>query len=329
VTIDAGTAGLSGVEASVDDLIGLRFRAQRLGLSIARRARQSMAGAHDSRFRGRGMEFAESRIYQPGDDVRSIDWRVTARTGRPHTKLFQEERERPVILLVDLGASMFFGTRTAYKSVLAAETAALIAWATMQGGDRVGALVAGRSAHVEVKPVSGRRGVLRVLSALAKLGRQAADDQDQQIKLADSLLRARHVARPGSLLVIISDFYSLDDEAAGHLTRMRPHNDMLACWIHDVLEREPPPAGRYGVSDGWQTAILDTLGKRARARYRSSFADQYERLRATMGKLAIPLLPIATGDDVASRLRRGVPAQAAGKSAPVTVQRERQHPHGR
>lgn len=301
------TAGLSGVEASVDDLIGLRFRARRLEFGIGRRARHSMSGGHGSRFRGRGMEFAESRIYQPGDDVRSIDWRVTARTGRPHTKLFQEERERPVILLVDLGASMFFGTRTAYKSVVAAETAALIAWAAMGGGDRVGALVAGRSGHMELKPVAGRRGVLRVLHALAALSRPVADDEEQRIGLRESLLRARHVARPGSLLVIISDFYGLDEDAAGHLTRMRQHNDMLACWIHDALEREPPPPGRYGVSDGWQTATLDTLSRRARSRYAESFGAEAERLRTTLGRLAIPLLPIATGDDVAEALRRGAP----------------------
>jgi len=300
-----GAVGLSGIEVDVDDLIGLRFRAQRLQLGIARRARQTMTGAHDSRFRGRGMEFAESRIYQPGDDVRSIDWRVTARTGRPHTKLFQEERERPVILLVDLGASMFFGTRKAFKSVLAAETAALIAWAAMHGGDRVGALVAGRSAHMELKPVAGRRGVLRVLRALTTLSRPARDDEGQKIDLSGSLLRARHVARPGSLLVIISDFYGLDEAAVGHLTRMRQHNDMLACWIHDALEREPPPPGRYGISDGWQTATLDTVSRRARARYTASFAGEFERLRTTLGRLAIPLLPIATGDDAAEALLRG------------------------
>jgi len=303
-------AGLSGVEVSVDDLIGMRFRAERLEFGIARRARQTMTGAHGSRFRGRGMEFAESRIYQPGDDVRSIDWRVTARTGRPHTKLFQEERERPVILLVDLGASMFFGTRSAYKSVLAAETAALIAWAAMHGGDRVGALVAGRSAHVELKPVAGRHGVLRLLRALAALSRKLSDDGEQQIRLRDSLLRARHVARPGSLLVVISDFYDLDDDAAGHLSRMRQHNDMLACWIHDRLEIEPPPPGRYGVSDGWQTATLDTVSQSARSRYAESFRSDYDRLRATLGRLAIPLLSITTGDDVAETLRRGAPAQA-------------------
>ncbi len=302
--------GLSGIEVSVDDLIGLRFRAQRLELGIARRARHSLTGAHGSRFRGRGMEFAESRIYQPGDDVRSIDWRVTARTGRPHTKLFQEERERPVILLVDLGASMFFGTRTAYKSVLAAETAALIAWAAMHGGDRIGALVAGRSHHLELEPVSGRRGVLRVLRALAALSRQESNDEEQQVKLCDSLLRARHVARPGSLLVVISDFYGLDEEAAGHLSRMRQHNDMLACWIHDRLEIEPPPPGRYGISDGWQTATLDTVSRRARARYAASFGARFEALCATLGRLAIPLLPIATGDDVAEALRRGASAEA-------------------
>jgi len=305
--VTGAAAGLSGIEASVDDLIGLRFRARRLEIGIGRRARHSISGGHGSRFRGRGMEFAESRIYQPGDDVRSIDWRVTARTGRPHTKLFQEERERPVILLVDLGASMFFGTRTAYKSVVAAETAALIAWAAMGGGDRVGTLVAGRSSHMELKPVAGRRGVLRVLHALAALSRPAADDEERRIGLRDSLLRARHVARPGSLLVIISDFYGLDEDAAGHLTRMRQHNDMLACWIHDALEREPPPPGRYGVSDGWQTATLDTLSRRARSRYAESFAAEAERLRTTLGRLAIPLLPIATGDDVAEALRRGAP----------------------
>ena len=309
--------GLSGVEVSVDDLIGLRFRAQRLELGIARRARHSMTGAHGSRFRGRGMEFAESRIYQPGDDVRSIDWRVTARTGRPHTKLFQEERERPVILLVDLGVSMFFGTRTAYKSVLAAETAALIAWAAMHGGDRVGALVAGRSHHLELEPVSGRRGVLRVLRALAALSRQESNDEEQQVKLCDSLLRARHVARPGSLLVVISDFYGLDEEAAGHLSRMRQHNDMLACWIHDRLEIEPPPPGRYGISDGWQTATLDTVSRRARARYAESFGARFEALCATLGRLAIPLLPIATGDDVAETLRRGASAEALERARGV------------
>jgi len=311
---NAAAPGLSGVQVDVDDLIGLRFRAQRLALGIAHRARQSMTGTHGSRFRGRGMEFAESRVYQPGDDVRSIDWRVTARTGRPHTKLFQEERERPVILLVDLGASMFFGTRTAYKSVLAAEIAALVAWAAMHGGDRIGALVAGRSAHMELKPVAGRRGVLRVLRALATLGRPAAEEEEQQITLSGSLMRARHVARPGSLLVIISDFYGLDANAEGQLTHMRQHNDMLACWVHDQLEREPPPPGRYGVSDGWQTATLDTISKHSRERYAASFAARFEQLRSTFGRLAIPLLPIATGEDAAEALRRGVPAQARAKA---------------
>jgi uncharacterized protein (DUF58 family) len=302
--------GLSGVDFSIDDLIRLRFRAQRLELGVARRARRTMVGAHGSRFRGRGMEFAESRIYQPGDDVRSIDWRVTARTGRPHTKLFQEERERPVILLVDLGASMFFGTRVAYKSVVAAEAAALVAWAAVRGGDRVGALVAGRSAHMEFKPESGRRGVLRVLRALAALGRKGDEDQEQRIRLSDSLLRARHVARPGSLIIVISDFYDLDEDAVASLSRMRQHNDMLACWIHDRLEIEPPPPGRYAVSDGWQTATLDTVDRRARARYRQSFRAGRERLHTTLGRLAIPLLPIATGDDVAEALRRGAPLEA-------------------
>jgi hypothetical protein len=151
---------------------------------------------------------------------------------------------------------------------------------------------------------------MRVLRALAALSRRAGDDEEQRIRLCDSLLRARRVARPGSLLVVISDFYDLDEDAVGHLSRMRQHNDMLACWIHDALEIAPPPAGRYGVSDGWQTATLDTVGRSARARYADAFGAERDRLRATLGRLAIPMLSIATGDDVAETLRRGAAAES-------------------
>ncbi|MBY0274525.1 DUF58 domain-containing protein, partial [Candidatus Binatia bacterium] len=130
-----------GIVASVAELVALRSDAARLDASPRGRVRTLHAGAYASAFRGRGMEFDETRAYQPGDDVRAIDWRVTARTGRVHTKLFHEERERPVLLLVDQRMHMRFGTRDAFKSVVAARAAATVAWAARDQGDRVGGLI--------------------------------------------------------------------------------------------------------------------------------------------------------------------------------------------
>src|SRR4051812_8187740 len=143
----------------------MRLRARRFARPPARVA-GSFAATHASRFRGRGVDYVESRAYQPGDDIRQMDWRLTARSGRPHTKVFQEEREQSVLLLVDCNASMHFGSRVRFKSVQAARTAALVAWAAVHGGDRVGALGFGPGLNAEVKPGGGPRGALQVLRAL-------------------------------------------------------------------------------------------------------------------------------------------------------------------
>lgn len=123
----------SSAKVDARDLIGLRHEARALSLGSRRPVASALAGPHDSRFRGRGMDYRESRHYQPGDDIRNMDWRVTARAGRPHTKVYQAERERPVVVLADFGATLFFGTRGTFKSVAAARTAALIAWAAVAG----------------------------------------------------------------------------------------------------------------------------------------------------------------------------------------------------
>ncbi len=118
----------------------MRLSARNIKLDSRLYAIAETAGNRQSRFRGRGIDFQESRNYQPGDDIRTMDWRVTARTGRPHTKVFQEERERPIIIVIDCNPSMFFGTRVAFKAVIAARLAALIAWAAIRNGDRIGAV---------------------------------------------------------------------------------------------------------------------------------------------------------------------------------------------
>jgi uncharacterized protein (DUF58 family) len=297
----------SGARAGLDELIGLRLHARSISLSSRRPAAPGTAGAHHSRLRGRGVDYQESRSYQPGDDIRNMDWRLTARSGKAHTKLYREERERPVIVLVDGNASMFFGTRGAFKSVIAARAATLIAWAAVRGGDRIGALLF-NGAHQEIKPHGGQRGALRLINALVA----ASDPESGLIQhyhpggLGEALHRLRRVVRPGSLVFILSDFYSIDDSSERELTRLRQHNDVVALQICDVLELTLPPPGRYGVTDGDQQGILDTGSAPLRAAYQTYFSDHQQAVTDLLRKCTVPLLQLLTSDDVAERLRLGL-----------------------
>lgn len=315
----AGTALNPATRPSLDDLIALRQLAGKLGFGRRQSARAQLAGGHASRFRGRGMDYQESRIYQPGDDIRSMDWRVTARTGRPHTKLYQEERERPVVLCVDLNPGMFFASRGALKSVIAARAASLIAWAAAAHGDRIGALLFNGDHH-ELPPRGGKHGVLRLIRQLV-----AQSDPLENLQrpphpqaLNEALARLRRVSRPGSLIFILSDFYSIDEETGKHLTRLRQHNDVVAIQILDALELAPPPPARYGVSDGRHTGILDTRSASARQAYSEFFSKHQRALRELMRHRAIPLLQLSTDDDVANVLRQRLAGRAtpAGQESP-------------
>ncbi|MEJ2310401.1 MAG: DUF58 domain-containing protein [Gammaproteobacteria bacterium] len=302
---------------TVTDLIALQRHARKLDLSRRMPARAQLAGNHQSRFRGRGMDYLESRTYQPGDDIRNMDWRVTARAGRPHTKLFQEERERPVVLLIDLGPAMFFATRGALKSVVAAQTATLIGWAAAAHGDRIGALLF-NGGHHELEPRSGHRGVLQLIHAL----KEQADplrglaNPAHSAGLNDALVRLRRIVRPGSLVIMLSDFHGLDDETGKHLARLRHHNDLLAIRICDPLEQAPPPPGRYAITDGTRTGLLDTQSGSGREAYASYFSDQAARIETLMGRNAVPLLQLSTENDVIAAMQRlfgrRAPAGAAG-----------------
>ena len=251
------------------------------------------------------MEYSESRIYLPGDDIRSIDWRVTARTGRTHTKLFHEERDRPVLFVVDLGVSMRFGTRKAFKSVVAAEAASLLAWAAADDGDRVGGLVlaGGRAAESRIR--GGRRGALGLFRALAAAGDDTAAPVDGG-GLEDALARARRVARPGTLVIAISDFSRLRDRAERHLAKLREHNDLICVWIHDRLEAVPPPPARYPIGDGRRTATLDTRSGEVARAIAQRFAGIETRITTACERTGAILVRIRCGDDVRGALRQAL-----------------------
>lgn len=306
-TADSDPGSSSAVRVSSEELIRLRLQARELRLDRRQAARSVIAGAHSSRFRGRGMDYLESRSYQPGDDIRNMDWRVTARSGHAHVKVYQEERERPVVVMTDLGPGMFFATQGAFKSVIAARAAALIGWAAVRNGDRIGALLF-NGGHHELRPLGGQRGVLRLIRELVP----AVDPANGARALADgshlneALLRLRRVARPGSLVFILSDFYAIDEDTRRHLQQLRRHNDVIACQIVDSLEMAAPPPDRYAVSDGSHTGMLDTRTAARRRAWENYFNEHHRAVRGLMAKCAVPLLRIATSDDVVERLRNGL-----------------------
>ncbi|AFU97439.1 DUF58 domain-containing protein [Simiduia agarivorans] len=240
-------------------LLATRQAAKGLSLFHRRQPRSALAGGHASRLRGRGMEFAEVRPYQPGDDVRSIDWRVTARTQKPHTKLFVEERQRPVFFMIDQRAAMFFGSRRCFKSVYAAQLGALLSWSVSASGDKVGGLIAHASGVQDDRAQGSQHAALALIHRLHQCNHQlhSPTASDQESSLASWLSDARRAAKPGATLVLISDFHDWDADCEKSLALIQRHNDTLVFQIHDPLERHWPGDGELSVSAGGEAIALN------------------------------------------------------------------------
>jgi uncharacterized protein (DUF58 family) len=293
----------SPVQVTLADLMRLRAAGEALRLT-APRVRVAVSGGHLSPYKGRGVEFDESRLYQPGDDLRTIDWRVTARTGKPHTKVFREERNRPVFVWLDLRRPMLFATRGAYKGVRAAEVAALIAWSAIANGDRLGGLVFSEAEHHELRPTLGRRAALRLFQKIAAdsfwdAGARASAPETDADR---ALVRLTRVARPGSLIFLISDFRRLGADAERHLRELAGHCDLMLVHVFDTIEAELPPPGRYRVVSAGRTLAIETSNDALRRKYRDRFAARVEALRSLARLPGIHLLECATQADARALL---------------------------
>ena len=280
----------NSVRVVLDELLALSALAHGASLARSRRSPALRAGGNTSRWRGRGVDFRESRIYQAGDEIRHMDWRVTARSGKPHTKLFEEEREQGLLLAMDLNPGMRFGTRVRFKSVQAARAAALLAWMASAGGDRVGALGFGGGINGEVKPAGGRRGVLHVLRALRDW--DASADNAMQEPLSRGLARVRRLLRPGMRMVLLSDGFSTDTEAAQLLPQLAGRHEIAVVLLRDALELDAPPPGRYALHLGPTRRVLDFSDRAVRSAWVERFADSREQLRSLCKKLGIRVLDL-------------------------------------
>jgi uncharacterized protein (DUF58 family) len=257
-------------------------------------------GGYRSRFRGRGMEFAEVRAYLPGDDVRSIDWRVTARRGKVHTKLFHEERERPVLIALDYRRPMFFATRGRFKVVQASHLAALFAWQALARGDRIGGFLFSEERNLELRPQRGKQAVLQLLRQMVNdpvwqrpLHRPFAPRQ----RLAATLQRLQRVARPGSLILLLSDFSQWDERVEQQLAQLNRHCELGLVHCYDTLEEELPPAGSYRLSDGERDLSIVTSDLAARVEYQNNFARRLEALENFCRCQRARFLRLATHED--------------------------------
>ncbi len=299
------------VRVNLSTLIGLNRDARSLPL-ISNSVKAQMAGGHLSAFRGRGMDYYESRPYQPGDDIRAIDWRVTARSGRTHTKVYREERERPVLLWLDLSRSMFFGTRKCFKSVLVSKLAALLAWSSVQHGDRLGYLVFSEQQHIEFRPMRGKRSVLHFIQQLvAHQAWDRNDDSEPEHQAGlKALMRLRQVTRPGSLVILLSDFRFLDADCRGQLVELSRHNDVVMVHVYDPFERALPPPGYYPVTDGISSIAIDTANTGLCDQYRERYQHQLQALERLCTELGLYLLDIATDADMLTELKSGLGLQS-------------------
>lgn len=265
----------NGITPTLAELVALRAAAQ--GRRPPRRGRHGVSGQALSPQRGRGMEYAESREYTIGDDARHIDWRLTARSGRPHTKLFQAERERLTLIVADTAPSLYFGTRVRFKSVQAARAGAIAAWAAVRDGDRIAAL-RGNGSEPPVAPASGPRGALRVLDALV---RWYAQPPAGDAGLGVALDHARRVLRPGSRLLILADPASIMTIPDERWPALAMHNEVIVLLLSDPLERVPPRAALPFASAGHRVE-LDLAADAPRQRWRQEFVRPLEAALARL-----------------------------------------------
>jgi uncharacterized protein (DUF58 family) len=315
----------AGVYVDLDQLIALEQKGRKVSLLPRQPVHSLLSGRYASRMRGRGLNFEEIRDYRSGDDVRSIDWKVTARLQSPHVRVFNEERDRQGVLVVDQRLSMFFGTRRAMKSVTAAEIAAVVAWRILSVGDRVGGIVFNDRSIEEVRPQRSRRIVLQYLTKLAEqnqalgVGRGITRDATMLNRALD---RIRRVAPHDATVVIFSDFDGADETTRHAIAALAAHNTVIAVLIHDPSQSELPAAGRMTVTDGELQIALDV----AHGSTRQNILDMSKtRLRSVFEwtrDFGVPVLPLSTAEEPVNQLHHllGLLPQIINRGTGTSVQ---------
>ncbi len=303
-----------GVYANLDDLIRIQFKARDFSFLPQQPVSSVLSGRYASRLRGRGLNFEEIRRYLPGDDIRTMDWKVTARTRSPHVRVYTEEKDRAVLLIVDQRINMFFGTRDKLKSVTTAELAALGAWRAVDVGDRVGAVVFNDAELIDIRPQRSQKTVMSILGVVVHMNHALRADtrvEPNPGMLNRALEKALRLAPHDVLIVMISDFFGVDEQTERLTARMAEHNDVLGLLVHDPI-RLQPARQNLTVSDGSLQMEIDFADKRVREKLAEDYRVEQEYITRFLNRLAAPLLMVSNEGDVVDQVRRllGVPGRA-------------------
>lgn len=301
-----------GATISIETLVKQRHHAKKIAPTTKSKALSQLAGDSKSQFRGRGLDFEEVRHYQAGDEVRSIDWRVTARSNTPHTKIFREERERPVLVVVDQRKAMAFGSQQCFKSVQAAELTALLCWATLNNQDRIGGLVFNDITHQEFRPARSRSSVLNILHAVQTYNQQLVTDEstntsiepNENVNQINTVLKeVRRIAKPGTIVFLISDFSGLDIEGLKQLYQIKRHCEVTALVISDPMEQHLPNLGFAHFTNGEQRLGLNVNVGHIKQRFLQRYNNRMEKLKNDLMAHSIPFIPVSTHHDAADLLK--------------------------
>ena len=298
-----------GVYVQLDELVRLQHKASGFSFLPKQPIHSVLSGRHTSKLRGRGLNFEELRNYLPGDDTRNIDWKVTARTRTPYVRVYTEEKDRTVWLLIDQRVNMFFGSKDRMKSVVAAEVAAISAWRVLSVGDRVGALVFNDSEISVIPPHRSRERVMQILKHVVEKNHALNADPSLKPdagKLNEVLKQVSHLARHDCLVCLVTDGNGLNPETRRHITRLAEHNDVLTAFIFDPLEKDIPAAGRLRFADGDGQLDADTSDKKLRTAFQNEFEQRLEQMQSASRRFSMPLLPLDTCSPVSEQIRHAL-----------------------
>jgi uncharacterized protein (DUF58 family) len=289
---------------NIDDLVMLKADARGFSFLPRQPVHSLLAGRHASRLRGRGLSFRELRHYQQGDDIRTIDWKATARLRSPYVRTYDEERERPVLFVVDQRVPMFFGSRRAMKSVVAAEATALGAWRTLDAGDRVGGVVFNESEIVFVRPHRSQSRVLHLLQEVVRLNHRLAVDEPPvgNVTINDVLERVLQCAKHDHLVVLVSDLDGANERTRELATRLAAHNDLLVAAVYDPLGASLVGEPDMLASDRGEVIEIPHDRKFADS-FRQSFQRRLDEWTKVFHTIKVPVLPISTSDPVRDQIR--------------------------
>ncbi|CAB3667108.1 DUF58 domain-containing protein [Achromobacter kerstersii] len=301
------------VHVRIPDLMALEPAARGLRFSSRQPINSILAGQHGSRLRGRGLDFEELRRYLPGDDLRQLDWRASQRLGKPYIRTYSEERDRPMLVLVDQRMGMHFGSVRSFKSVVAARLAAMSAWMGYQAGDRVGGLVFSDDGIDAIRPLRSCERIQALFAAIVRRNqalRADAPDVDAAGRLNQALEGALAQAPHDNLICLISDFAGANDKTLRLLRTLAAHNDVIATLVYDPLAVHMPLRGRLVVTQGELQVEVAADKRQVHQPLSDFFTGRLRDVAELLRRSHVPLLSIDTADDTLTQLRRELGREA-------------------